>query len=242
MGISIQPKNDYSALLSSLNTSGNGGAVNTNLLSDYASIKNGSYGKLLKAYYAKDGKANVKATSSQEPKDAKSVVEKLNTSTSVDSAKTISDIEKSAEDLKKVSSAVLDNEDSEKRTSSIKDFINGYNDLISKIDTSDNTTLLNKGQNLVDLTFNNEDLLSKAGITIGKDLRLSVDEQVLEGADEETLSKLFEGPNSYAFAVSTQADGINIQASYEAIKANTYTESGTFGAANNAGSLFDNVF
>lgn len=43
---------DFSALM--------GGTVNSsgNLLSDYASIKNGSYGKLLKAYYAKQDAEN----------------------------------------------------------------------------------------------------------------------------------------------------------------------------------------
>lgn len=43
---------DFSALM--------GGTTNpsSNLLSDYASIKNGSYGKLLKAYYAKQDAEN----------------------------------------------------------------------------------------------------------------------------------------------------------------------------------------
>ena len=42
---------DYSALLGGTSNSSSLGS--TNILSDYASIKNGSYGKLLKAYYAK---------------------------------------------------------------------------------------------------------------------------------------------------------------------------------------------
>ena len=42
---------DYSALFGGTSNSSSLGG--TNILSDYASIKNGSYGKLLKAYYAK---------------------------------------------------------------------------------------------------------------------------------------------------------------------------------------------
>lgn len=42
---------DYSALFGGTSNSSSLGS--TNILSDYASIKNGSYGKLLKAYYAK---------------------------------------------------------------------------------------------------------------------------------------------------------------------------------------------
>lgn len=50
MGISIQAKTDYSYLFSGLSTSSTGSAGNLNFLSDYAAIKNGSYGKLMKAY------------------------------------------------------------------------------------------------------------------------------------------------------------------------------------------------
>lgn len=42
---------DYSALFGG--TSDSSSVGNTNMLSDYAAIKNGSYGKLMKAYYAK---------------------------------------------------------------------------------------------------------------------------------------------------------------------------------------------
>ena len=41
---------DYSYLFGGMQTPSTGSAFN---LSDYAAIKNGSYGKLLKAYYAK---------------------------------------------------------------------------------------------------------------------------------------------------------------------------------------------
>ena len=47
---------DFSALM--------GGTANSsgNLLSDYASIKNGSYGKLMKAYYAKQDAESASAS------------------------------------------------------------------------------------------------------------------------------------------------------------------------------------
>ena len=50
MSITIQARTDYSYLFSSLGTSSSSG-TNLNFLSDYASIKNGSYAKLMKAYY-----------------------------------------------------------------------------------------------------------------------------------------------------------------------------------------------
>ena len=68
--------NNYSTLFSSLNNSGSKGSFNmfdisgksnnslsTNFYSDYASLKNGSYFKLAKTYYAKQA-SEVKDTSS----------------------------------------------------------------------------------------------------------------------------------------------------------------------------------
>ena len=50
--INVDGSQDYSYLFQSLSSS-SGGMGNLNFLSDYASIRNGSYGKLLKTYYAK---------------------------------------------------------------------------------------------------------------------------------------------------------------------------------------------
>ena len=46
--INVDSSQDYSYLFQSLSS---GGMGNLNFLSDYSSIKNGSYGKLMKAYY-----------------------------------------------------------------------------------------------------------------------------------------------------------------------------------------------
>ena len=56
----INQGTDYSALFSSLNTSSTGFSLN-----DYAQIKNGSYGKLMKAYYGKDSASSKTASSSK---------------------------------------------------------------------------------------------------------------------------------------------------------------------------------
>ena len=50
MSINIQAKTNYSFLFSGLSSSASN-ALSGNWLADYASIKNGSYGKLMKAYY-----------------------------------------------------------------------------------------------------------------------------------------------------------------------------------------------
>ena len=56
------PGYDFSSLI--------GGATNSsaNLLSDYASIKNGSYGKMMKAYYAKQDRESASVSGGQQAK------------------------------------------------------------------------------------------------------------------------------------------------------------------------------
>ena len=60
MSINIQAKTDVSYLFSSLG-SGEAGVAGSNLLADYASIKNGSYAKLMKAYYSENADDAVKS-------------------------------------------------------------------------------------------------------------------------------------------------------------------------------------
>ena len=72
MGIDVGGTNqDYSYLFQGLA----GGGTNLNYLSDYASIKNGSYGKLLKSYYGSVG-ASEKAAS-QKKTGTNGVLEKI---------------------------------------------------------------------------------------------------------------------------------------------------------------------
>ena len=85
--------NDYSYLFSSLNQSTSGVNSASSLLSDYASIKNGSYGKLMKAYYAKD-KTSGSSSKSSDTKADKTTIQNLNK------------VQTATEDLKKSADAL----------------------------------------------------------------------------------------------------------------------------------------
>ena len=85
MSINIQAKTNYSFLFSGLSSSASN-ALSGNWLADYASIKNGSYGKLMKAYYAKDSGDSKTAASPITMKDtatatAKKALAKVETTT-----------------------------------------------------------------------------------------------------------------------------------------------------------------
>ena len=60
--INVGSNRDCSYLFQSLSSS-SGGMGNLNFLSDYASIKNGSYGRLMKAYYGRGQDSTTEAAS-----------------------------------------------------------------------------------------------------------------------------------------------------------------------------------
>ena len=62
---------DYSSLFSSL------GASSSNWLADYATIKNGSYAKLMKAYYAEAKSSSSDTTSTGKKSNSSNVLDKI---------------------------------------------------------------------------------------------------------------------------------------------------------------------
>ena len=80
-----------STLFSSLNTSNNSFSNLSGLVQDYAGIKNGSYGKLLRKYYSSE-------STTEDTSSAKK--DKYTTTTSKDSTKTLKAVEQNTEELK----------------------------------------------------------------------------------------------------------------------------------------------
>ncbi len=264
MGIklNVNMKQDYSYLFQGL-SSGNGNSLgNLNFLSDYASIKNGSYGKLMKAYYAKDDTAKEVVSSAKANKN-----NKLNTLASADTAKTLSDIQAASEKLKDTADELIakgkdsvfeqkdittTNENGHTTTTKgydadaiykkVNEFVQNYNSLLEKAAESNTNKILNKSLSLINVSASNENLLEKVGITINEDDTLSVDEKAFKNANMTTIKSLFNGNASYAYRVSAQASLIDFAASTESSKANTYTMNGSYGNTYSSGSIFDSLF
>ena len=261
MGISINVgmKQDYSYLFQGLSTSNGSGFGNLNFLSDYASIKNGSYGKLMKAYYAKDASSEVSSLAHAKAKSS--------TSTAADDAKTLSEIKGAADGLKESADKLIDkgsaslfkqvdieskDENGVTTTSkgydinaiysAVSDFVKDYNKMINEGGDSEAKSIQNKMQSLVGAASANENLLAKVGITIGEDNTLSVDEKAFKSADMSTVKNLFNGNQSFAYRVSAQASLIDFAAETESSKANTYTSAGSYGNTYMSGSIFDYGF
>lgn len=244
MSIFINGYNNYSNFFNSMSffsTSSNKslGTGIESLLSDYSSIKSGTYGKLMKAYYQKNP-------------DATGIYGK-NTSkgASADTTAQIKELKSTSSDLTKSSAALYSatakslyekgNED--KLYKAVSDFVDDYNSMVKAAGNSDNTKVLRSTSNMTGAATYSSKLLAKAGITIQSDNTLSIDEKTFKEADSSTIKTLFSGSGSFAYKTGTYASFIDMYAGQDAAKASgLYTGSGTYSTPLNTGSLYDSIF
>ncbi|MFA9375124.1 MAG: hypothetical protein ACERKZ_00075 [Lachnotalea sp.] len=219
------------------------------ILGDYASIKNGSYKKLLKAYYAKTDSSGT------------------TTSTSSDSTKTIAKIQSAATDLinsadtltakgskslfKKTDITTTDSSGNTTTTSgyntdaiynAVSTFVSDYNTMISEGGEAESTSILKSTLSMTRLSNANSSLLSSVGITVGSDNQLSIDEDTFKQADMNKIKTLFNGSNSYAATVSSKASMIKNGAVLESLKANTYTSTASYSGTYSTGNIYSSLF
>ena len=201
---------DYSYLFNNMQPASTGGTFS---LGDYAAIKNGSYKKLLKAYYAKQD-AEKSAISNESMKNSSLV--------------------KSSADALKKSANALNNEalwekkedyDWDAITKAVKSFVDDYNSLVKLAGNSDSKDVLRNAVWMTGMTESNDNLLSKAGITVGKGNQMELNEDILKKADISTLKTLFTGHNSLADKIATKANSISNAA---ARTSGTYRNNGTY--------------
>lgn len=221
------------------------------ILRDYASLKNGSYKKLLKAYY-----------SSADATDISTSI-----STSLDSSKTIASIQSAATSLvsaadtltAKGSKSIFKQIDVTKADASgnkvtekgynmdaiykaVNSFVDAYNTMIDEGATAESTSILKPTLSMTRLSSSNANLLKEVGIKVGSDNKLSIDEDTFKEADINKIKTLFNGSNSYAATVSAKASKIKGAAIAEALKANTYTDTAGYSNAYSMGNIYTSFF
>ena len=218
--ISAYDSSSIGVLFSSINNTKNNSSLlgGTNLLginySDYATIRSGSYYKLLKAYYSDSVSDEVKKAVSG------------STSTSKDDTKTLAKIEDAAGDMKESAAALqtvgkksvfekvtkTDDEgvtttdyDRDAIYKAISQFADDYNTLLDSAEDSDTTSILRGAKSMINVTKANERLLGKVGITVDANNRLSVDKDALAKAETTDLKSLFQARGAYGYQIQTQA-------------------------------------
>ncbi len=209
-GISGYDSNSMSTLFSNLgttssNTSSNAGLYGINV-SDYASIKNGSYGKLMKAYYSLDETdESKKSNSKNDTDDTDQTLKSIHDATG--------DLNKSAQALYSNKELFALNKDGEYDMEAIYDkvnaFIEDYNATVDSLGSAETNSLAKSGAIMVNATSKNKDMLAKMGITISEsDYSLSIDKEKFMKSHIADIKSMFSGVGSFAYQIGAKASRI----------------------------------
>lgn len=217
----------YSTLLGGSSTGGSSDM--SSLLSDYASIKNGSYGKMMKSYYSKiteDDSTSSKSSSKKKETDysSSSAARKF-----YETASSLNKVEFSEDNIDEL-------------YDSVSAFIKDYNTMIKNTSNSSVDSVKALGDYMNDLTYSNYKLLAKVGITMNADRTLSIDEDTFKSVNSKTgatnvptLKTLFQGVGSYADKLMDKASQVYRTASDgESITSSKAKYAGSTGSASSS--------
>lgn len=257
MSINIQAKTDMSWLFSSLG-SGAAGVAGSNFLSDYAAIKNGSYLKLMKAYYGGNANSSVKSVVNNNTGKTKPAA------MTSQETKAYNKVQKSTDALKESADALLaagsksvfnkkdvtvKDENGRETTakaydkdaiySAVNSFVTNYNSVIKATDDVDNSSVARRTANMMNETTSNLKSLLSIGISINADGTLDLNKDSFMDADMTTVKSLFSGNGSYGYKISAQSSMINYAADNALSKGYSYTASGTYGSNFSNGNLYN---
>lgn len=187
-------------------------------LGEYSSIRNGAYRKLVKSYYKKMNSTDSDTTD-------KSTTGSTGKNTKVNSTGTValSTVKSEASDLvtsaKKLTATGKDSlfaseekYDADATYKTVSNFITQYNDTVDALSKVSSTAVKSVGNHMQNMTNIMSKGLSKVGITVGTDGKLTVDEQKFKAADMSKVKALFNGSSSYAGVVSSAAGRVASQA------------------------------
>lgn len=255
MAINIQMKQDVSYLFSGLNNNNTTSSIlGSDFLSQYASIKNGSYSKLMKAYFSECASDEVKSLADKDvsaTEDAKSYAKVQSTS---DALKESADalLESGEESLFAMKEIAVTDEngvetkkegyDTESIYKAVSSFVTNYNATVRAAGDSGNDSLINKAENMANRTISNLKQLSSVGISMSESGVLSIDRETFMDANMSTVKGLFQGVGSYGYNISAQASLMNYAAQHAANSGSSYNAAGKYSSSFSSGNLFETWF
>jgi hypothetical protein len=204
---------DITSMLGSSNSNSNSGnSMGSFDFANYAAIKNGSYGKLVKSYYA----GTDKAVESEKAAAAKASSVKTKASEEVDKTG-LTQIKKDADQLKTSVEALGKDDlwqktagktDTGKLLTAVKGFADNYNKVLDSASKVSSREIAQDVKFMTGMTDTFSKVLGKAGINVGEDGKLSVDEEAFKKADEATVRSLFSGNGTYGSQIADKANSI----------------------------------
>lgn len=219
---------------------GNNVGMNQNFLSDYASIKNGSYARLMKSYYG-TGQSFGSVSSSKKSTKTSNVLDKIleerkNPKVSKSVQEANANLTTNLSNLKKSVSALQDDKTftstengqsaADKVVSAMKTYVSDYN---SVVNAAKGSTLANKTAyvaNMMSSTAANADKLSEIGIRINARGNLELDEAKLKATDLSKVQELFSPDDlmSYGSMISSRVQFAGSGASTNKVDSTTDTD------------------
>lgn len=245
MNISMYDSNSISMLFSSMSTTSrnNNNASDlfqngfTNMLGDYAMIRKGTYGKLLKAYYNLEKENDDdKKTSNKVDKDK---------GTDRDSSKELAKLKKAGDSLKEATNALSETGLYEKKVitdsegnvaqdydrdaiyKKLSSFVSSYNNAVDKAGDSNTSGVLIAGATMTAQTSENSKALAKIGVTVKSDNTLEINKEEFMKSDMEAVKKLFSGYGSYGKNISSKANAMSVAADTASKLTSMYNSNGT---------------
>lgn len=199
-------------------------------LSEYAMIRSGAYKKLLNAYYDENraDKTEGKTEETPQQKEEKTA---------------LMSIKSAASDLKDAANA-LSSATGEDRLEKAKSFVKAYNTLLDNTENLENTRVLQKTLWMIGDVKANDGLLEKAGIKIGADNKLTLEEEKFKKAEGYITDTLFSGRNSVVGKIAGKTFDIVNRATEALTKlkgGSVYTDKGDYTKLNTS-TLYDKLF
>lgn len=256
MAINVRMKQDVSYLFSGLNNKNNMTAnlLGSDFLGQYASIKNGTYSKLMKAYFSECAGEDVKSLAEKEVSSTEEAKSYAKVQSSSDALKESADAllqegEKSLFAVKEIKTTdengvetVKEGYDTAGIYKAVSNFVSNYNATVQAAEESGNRSLINKAENMANRTITNLKSLSAVGISMSEDGVLSVDKDAFMKADMSKVKNLFQGMGSYGYGISAQASMMNFAAQNAANSSSSYNAAGSYSGNFSSGNLFESWF
>jgi len=229
--ISGMASSGCSTLLSSLSSSSSSSSSSTSFLSDWYSITNGSYAKLMKAYYSSDASSSSDTTSSL-------VSSSNNNYVSLNDAKSLNDAIDTLSDDSLYEKVTTKDSDGNTTTdydwdslySAAEDFVDSYNDLVSSGGNSSVSGVLVNVSSMTNYSSASKSVLASVGISINSDNTLSINETKFKTADISDIKSVFNSAGGYASMISSNASMVEYYAQ-SAISSGSYTSSGSYSSS-----------
>lgn len=243
---------DAESFFSSYFNNGSTGSSGS-VLSDYASIQNGSYKKLVSAYYAKQKELDAEDANEDTDETLRKTVSAASDADALatsaaglmkrggDSVFSMKETQSTDETTGK--KTTTKDYDRKAINSAITDFVDKYNALVDSGSDLDSVNVLRTTLNMTKMTNVNAGVLADIGITIGDGNKLEVNEEKLSKASISDLTNVFQGSGSYGSRIAQYATQISSAAAVENAKAaGTYSNTGSYAKYLDTGKLYEGLY